>query len=104
MHPQIPPTRRNFWHRATDVFGAGVAVNAIPGNHRAYLARGGYGFIIGDGRLEHPGRETIFEAYYGWRVQKMVTISPDCQFITNPAYNRDRGPVTIASLRLHIER
>ena len=94
----------NRWHRPTDVFGAAVAVNGISGDHRAYLARGGYGFIIGDGRLEHPGLETILEAYYAWRVQKMVTISPDYQFISNPAYNQDRGPVSVVSLRLHIER
>lgn len=95
--------RGDRWRRPDDVFGAAVAVNAISGDHRAYLARGGNGFIIGDGRLPHPGRETIFETYYGWRVQKMVTISPDYQFIANPAYNRDRGPVSVLSLRVHFE-
>jgi len=79
-------------------------VNAISGDHRAYLARGGHGFIIGDGQLAHRGKETIFETYYGWQVQKMVTIRPDYQFIANPAYNRDRGPVNVFSLRLHVER
>jgi high affinity Mn2+ porin len=94
----------NRWHRAADVFGAGFAINAISGDHRSYLARGGYGFIIGDSRLNHPGRETIFETYYAWRVQKLATISPDYQFLANPAYNRDRGPVNVFSVRLHIER
>lgn len=93
----------NRWHRPTDVLGAGAAVNAISGDHRAYLARGGYGFIIGDGRLDHPGRETIFEAYYAWRVWKILSISPDYQFVVNPAYNKDRGPVNVLSLRLHAE-
>ena len=91
------------WHRGSDVFGAAVAVNAISGDHRAYLARGGYGFIIGDGALPHPGREAIFEAYYAWHAQKMLTISPDYQFVANPAYNRDRGPVSVLTLRLHFE-
>jgi high affinity Mn2+ porin len=91
------------WHRARDVFGAAVAVNGISGDHRAYLARGGCGFIIGDGQLLNPGLETIFEAYYAWRVQKMVTVSPDYQFIANPAYNRDRGPVNVFSIRVHVE-
>ncbi len=70
--------------RRNDVMGAGMAVNGISGDHRAYLARGGYGFLIGDGSLEHAGRETVFEAYYGWRVRNMVTISPDYQLIVNP--------------------
>ncbi|HZT31369.1 MAG TPA: carbohydrate porin [Bryobacteraceae bacterium] len=93
----------NRWHRAKDVFGAAVAVNGISGDHRAYLARGGYGFIIGDGQLPHPGPETIFETYYAWQVHKMLRISPDYQFIANPAYNRDRGPVNVFSLRLHVD-
>lgn len=95
--------RGSRWRRPNDVFGAAVAVNGISGDHRAYLARGGYGFIIGDGALPHPGRETVFESYYAWRVQKRLTISPDYQFIANPAYNRDRGPVNVFSLRLHVE-
>jgi high affinity Mn2+ porin len=93
----------NRWHRPADVFGAAVAVNGISGDHRAYLARGGYGFIIGDGKLTHPGLETIFETYYAWHVQKMVSISPDYQFIVNPAYNQDRGPVNVFSVRLHVD-
>lgn len=91
------------WHRRNDVFGAAMAVNGISGDHRAYLARGGYGFIIGDGQLPHPGLETIFETYYAWRVQRFVTLSPDYQFIANPAYDRDRGPVHVLSLRVHFE-
>lgn len=91
------------WRRANDVFGAGLAVNGISGDHRAYLARGGAGFIIGDGRLEHPGRETVFETYYAWQVRKFLTISPDYQFIANPAFNRDRGPVHVAAIRVHVE-
>lgn len=50
---------------------------------------------MGDGQLPHPGMETIFETYYSWHVQKIVTISPDYQFIANPEYNRKRGPVNI---------
>ena len=95
--------RGHRWGRRNDVIGAGMAINGISGDHRAYLARGGYGFLIGDGSLQHAGRETIFEAYYGWRVRNMVTISPDYQYIVNPAYNRDRGPVRVLALRLHVD-
>ncbi len=91
------------WRRPKDVFGAAIAVNAISGDHRAYLARGGYGFLIGDGQLPHPGREAIFETYYAWRVGGCLTVSPDYQFIANPAYNRDRGPVHVLGLRFHVD-
>ncbi len=92
------------WHRHADAIGVGVAVNAISGDHRAYLARGGCGFLLGDGRLEHAGRESILEVFYAWRANRMVSITPGLQLISNPAYNRDRGPVTVASVRVHFER
>jgi high affinity Mn2+ porin len=92
----------NRWRRPDDVFGAAAAVNGISGDHRAYLARGGYGFIIGDGQLPHPGLETVFETYYSWQLTAFLAISPDYQFINNPAYNRDRGPVSVFSIRLHV--
>src|ERR1043165_4389181 len=43
------------WHRKNDVLGIAGAVNAISGDHRAYLARGGSGFLIGDGKLPNAG-------------------------------------------------
>lgn len=91
------------WRRPGDVFGAAVAINAASGDHRAYLARGGYGFLIGDGKLPQPGREFIFETYYAWRVRKFLTLSPDFQWIANPAYNRNRGPVHVFGLRAHVD-
>ena len=91
------------WHRAGDVAGAAMAIHGISGDHRAYLARGGHGFIIGDGRLEHPGPEKILETYYAWRLQRLLTVSPDYQLIVNPAYNRDRGPVNVFSIRFHVD-
>lgn len=91
------------WHRPKDTLGLAVAINGISGDHRAYLARGGHGFLIGDGRLVNAGAEKIFEAYYAWRAVRYLTLSPDYQFIANPAYNRDRGPVHVLSLRAHVE-
>ena len=29
--------------------------------------------------------------------------APKMQFVRNPAYNRDRGPVVIAGFRVHLE-
>jgi high affinity Mn2+ porin len=91
------------WRRPKDTLGAAFAINGISGDHRAYLARGGHGFLLGDDRLVHAGNEMIFETYYAFRVVKYVTLSPDYQFIANPAYNRDRGPVHVLSFRAHFE-
>ena len=92
------------WQRPDDRLGAAVVVNGISGAHQAYLAAGGYGFIIGDGALNY-GLEKIAEVYYSIALPRYhAAISPDYQFILNPAYNRDRsGPVHVAAVRLHVE-
>ena len=92
------------WHRAEDRLGAAVVVNGISPEHRAYLAAGGQGFIIGDGQLNYA-LETIGEVYYSIAVPKYhAAISPDYQLVVNPAYNRDRsGPVHVVAVRLHVE-
>ena len=92
------------WQRPDDRLGAAVVVNGISPEHRAYLAAGGYGFIIGDGALTY-GLERISEVYYSIALPRYhVTISPDYQLVLNPAYNRARsGPVHIAAVRLHIK-
>ena len=92
------------WHRAEDRLGAAVVVNGISPEHRAYLAAGGQGFIIGDGGLNYA-LETIGEVYYSIAVPKYhAAISPDYQLVVNPAYNRDRsGPIHVVALRLHVK-
>ena len=77
-------------------------VNNISRQHHAFFDAGGLGILIGDGRLPNAGLETIFEAYYtlplsSWR------LTLDYQFIVNPAYNRDRGPVSIVAARLRAQ-
>jgi len=66
------------------------------------LELGGKGFLLGDGTLTY-GHEKILEAYYAARLRRGVSASIDLQYIANPGYNRDRGPVVIPGLRLHIE-
>ncbi len=89
--------------RPDDDSGFAFVFNGISAAHRAYLNSGGYGFIIGDGKLPHYGAESIIEAYYLFQLDKMLGISLDYQFVANPAYNKDRGPVNIGAVRAHFE-
>ena len=81
---------------------AGV-VNAASRDLRQYLAAGGLGILVGDGRLAHAGREHILETYYEAAVVSAVHVTLDYQWVGNPAYNRDRGPVSIVAVRVHAE-
>jgi Carbohydrate-selective porin len=90
------------WKRKQDVAGTAFTSSGLSGIHAAYLARGGLDFIIGDGRLRY-GRENIWESYYSARLFPGFFVSYDIQRVANPAFNRDRGPVWVSSLRLHLE-
>ena len=90
------------WHRPQDRVGVAVAMDALSRDHRDYLAGGGCGFVLCDGRLNY-GHEQIAEAYYAIQVLPHVALSPDFQFIRNPGYNRDRGPARFVGVRAHIE-
>ena len=94
--------RGDAWRRRLDKSGAAYVLNALSGDHREYLRLGGSGFLLGDGGLNY-GREGIFEAYYTAHLWRGVFASPDLQRVARPGYNRDRGPVLVPSLRLHID-
>ena len=90
------------WGRPDDVIGIGGAINALSRDHRDFIAAGGLGPLIGDGQLNYR-RERILETYYAYALTKAITLTADYQFITNPAYNADRGPVHVFSGRFHGE-
>jgi carbohydrate-selective porin OprB len=90
------------WKRAQDKTGLAFVSNGISKDHQEYLRLGGLGFLLGDGNLNY-GRETIFEYYYTAHLWRGIFASFDLQHINNPGYNRDRGPVLVSSLRLHID-
>lgn len=91
------------WNRGDDEAGLAFIGNSLSAPHRNYLAAGGYGFLIGDGKLNYAP-EMIAELYYKINAyQKKFFLTPDYQFIVNPAYNKDRGPVNVISLRAHVE-
>lgn len=91
-----------FWGRPDDTFAIAGVINTISKAHEAYLAAGGYTALIGDGTLANPGPEKILETYYTLPVYTWQ-LTFDYQFITNPAYNRDRGPVSVVATRLHTQ-
>ncbi len=91
------------WGRPDDTFGIAGVINGISGDHKAYLNAGGLGILIGDGRLPNPGSEKIIETYYSFSVSSFLRATLDYQFIGNPGYNRDRGPVSVIGARLHAE-
>jgi high affinity Mn2+ porin len=91
------------WKRADDELGLAFIGNGLSADHKNYLAAGGYGFLIGDGRLNYAP-ELIAELYYKVNAfQKKFWLSPDYQFILHPAYNADRGPVNVFGIRAHVE-
>ena len=98
------------WGRSLDRLGIAYAFNGLSDTHRAYLSAGGLGFFLGDGQLNYRS-ERVFETYYrlalpewGTRIGKVQSaLSAGFQYISNPGYNRDRGPVTTYTLRWHSE-
>jgi high affinity Mn2+ porin len=90
------------WHRPFDTVATEFTASGISGVHAEYLALGGHDFLIGDGRLEY-GPECIWESYYSARLFPSLFASFDLQHVNNPAYNQQRGPLWIESVRLHFE-
>ena len=92
----------NAWGRPDDKIGVAGVVEGLSPIARAYFAAGGLGILIGDGQLNYRP-EQIFEAYYTYSLNKWATLTFDYQFIDNPGYNADRGPVSVFSGRLHAQ-
>lgn len=90
------------WRRPQDRLALAFVQNGLSPDHEDYLAAGGLGFLLGDGRLSYAP-ERIFEAYYAFAFGRFLTTTLDVQRIANPGYNRDRGPVNLLALRLHAQ-
>jgi high affinity Mn2+ porin len=94
--------RLDRWRRSNDKIGIAFITNGISRLHQLYLALGGNGFLLGDGRLTY-GREDIIEMYYNAHLWRGVYFSPELQWAAHPGYNKDRGPVFVPGLRLHLD-
>ena len=90
------------WGRPDDTLGVAGVINGISAEHEAFLNDGGLGILIGDGILPHPRSEQIIETYYGFPLS-FWRVTFDYQFIANPGYNSDRGPVSVLGARLHAQ-
>jgi high affinity Mn2+ porin len=91
------------WKRPADNIGIAVLSNGISSGHRDFLNAGGYGFMIGDGKLPNYTRENIIEVFYQIKIFRSVWANLDYQFVEHPAYNGDRGSVHVFAARAHIE-
>jgi len=81
----------------------GVVGDGLSAAHRRYLARGGIGFQLGDGRLDYA-HEIVAEANYDAPVGRATSVGLDVQRVWNPGYNADRGPIMVYGVRLHLHR
>ena len=91
------------WSRPDDTVGFAGEVAGISNAARDYLADGGFGILVGDGRFPHYGLENVLESYYSVKITSWFTATFDYQFVANPAYNPERGPVSLLALRFHGE-
>jgi len=91
------------WGRPDDTVGLAGVANQISHAAKEYLAAGGLGGIVGDGQLPMAGPEQIIETYYSYAAFGFAKMTGDYQFVNNPGYNRQRGPVSVFALRLHAE-
>jgi carbohydrate-selective porin OprB len=90
------------WRRPNDKVGVAFVSNAIKRDHQNYLRYGGLGFLLGDGGLKY-GREDIVEWYYNAHLWRGLYGAVGGDFIDNPGYNRDRGPLYVGTARVHID-
>jgi len=90
------------WKRKNDVVATAFAASGISGVHAVYLALGGLDFLLGDGKLNYAP-EYLWESYYNAHVIRGLSATFDVQHYNNPAFNHDRGPVWVESIRLHLE-
>ena len=95
-------SRAAIWGRPDDTSVSAAPSTGFPATHRDFLAAGGLGLLIGDGRSTTATSESS-RPTTPTRINKNFTLTADYQLITNPAYNADRGPVHVFSGRFHGE-
>ena len=102
-HPHRHRWAWSAWRRRRDTVGLALIDNGISAARGQYLNAGGLGVLVGDGKLPHPGPEEIVETYYSASLLSFAQVTLDYQWINSPAYNRDRGPVSVFAVRAHAQ-
>jgi high affinity Mn2+ porin len=95
--------KSGHWSRPNDTFGLAGICNGISDARKRYLQAGGLGILVGDGQLPHPGSERIIESYYDVAIVEWAHVALDYQWVQHPAYNEDRGPVSVGAVRVHMQ-
>lgn len=90
------------WGRRSDRFAIAYVIGNLSRPHEEYLAAGGEGFVVGDGRINY-GAERVLESYYRFEPIRHLQLSADLQHIDHPGYNKDRGPADVIGFRVHLE-
>ncbi len=93
----------SVWNRPQDRIGSALAFSGMSEAAKHYFQAGGTGILIGDGQLPNSAGEMIWESYYSVSVIDGLALSTDYQLINHPAYNRDRGPVSVLAARAHFQ-
>ena len=75
------------WKRPDDEVGIAIVANGLSSSHRDYLALGGLGFFLGDGRLNYR-REQILRRLYSMKAARNVWFSVDYQYIPQSGLQR----------------
>ncbi|MDY6861485.1 MAG: carbohydrate porin [Thermodesulfobacteriota bacterium] len=82
----------NRWGRPGDVLGIAFGQAIISSDYERYLRDEGVS----------PEDESHFEAYYSFRLNESIAISPDIQVITNMGGDDDADTVTVFGVRTQI--
>jgi high affinity Mn2+ porin len=90
------------WDRPNDTVGLGAVVSGISSHAQHFLEAGGVGIEDGDGALSY-GWEKVLEAYYSYELREGIRATVDYQYIENPAFNKDLGPISVFGARIHAE-
>ena len=91
------------WGHGGDKFGIALLVNSISAARERFLNLGGLGLLVGDGRLPEPRAEQILESYYELALPRDLQLTVDYQYIIHPAFNSERGPVSVLAVRAHAQ-
>jgi high affinity Mn2+ porin len=90
------------WHRPHDTFGLLGNLAGASSDQQAFLKAGGTGILNGDGNLTYACEKSL-ETYYDIALGGTARLAFDYQFFADPAFNSDRGPVSVFGVRLHWE-